>query len=336
MIVLDGAQGEAGGQVLRSALALSICTQQPFRMTNVRIHRDMPGLLRQHVAAVRAAADLANADTSGAQLGSRELMFRPRQCHAGDYSFEVGPGGSCSLILQTVLPALLLADAPSTVQITGGTHHRNAPPFDHLQRAFIPLLERMGAQIKLSLSGYGFQPSGSGGIRVDLSPSTLLPISIHERGARNSYFAEALVAGLPPDVGQRELTIIGRHLHLCTDQLQLRSLPSSVGRGNTLTITLAYQHVTEVFADFSEPGVHADAMAQNLVGEVERYLGSRAPIGPYLADQLLLPMALCGNGSLTTVAPSEHFISNAFVIEQFTGRRVVVEPHDELYRVRIA
>jgi RNA 3'-terminal phosphate cyclase (ATP) len=336
MIELDGAQGEAGGQVLRSALALSICTQQPFRMTNVRIHRDMPGLLRQHLAAVNAAADLANADTIGAQLGSRELIFRPRQCRGGNYTFDVGAGGSCSLILQTVLPVLLLADTPTTVQISGGTHHGHTPPFDSLQRAFIPLLERMNAQIKLSLSGFGFPPQGIGGIHLEVAPSTLMPIAIHDRGARISHFAEAYVAGLPPEVGRRELMTIARHLHWSTDQLHLKTLPPVVGRGNAMSVTLAYRHVTEVFSGFNEPGVRAESAAQNVAIEVESYLSRSAPVGPYLADQLLLPMALCGNGSFTTASSSAHFRSNASVIGQFTGRRILVEPVADAYQVTIA
>jgi RNA 3'-terminal phosphate cyclase (ATP) len=335
MIEVDGGQGEAGGQILRSALALSICTQQPFRLTNVRIHRDMPGLLRRHVAAISAAADIANADVNGAQIGSRELTFRPRQTHASDYTFDVGANGSCSLVLQTVLPVLLLATAPSTVRINGGTHHKGTPSFDCLQRAFIPLLEKMGAQITLSLSAYGFPPQGAGGLYAEIAPSTLTPIHVHERGARISQFAEAYVAGLPADVGQRELTTIARHLHWQSDQLHLRTLPATIGRGNAISVTLAYEQVTEVFTGFTEPGVRAETVAQQVALEVENYLSRSAPIGPYLADQLLLPMALCGSGSFTTMLPSAHFRSNSSVIERFTGRRVAIEPDGDNYRVTI-
>ena len=335
MIELDGGQGEVGGQILRSALALSICTQQPFRLTNVRIHRDMPGLMRRHVAAIDAAADIANADVSGAQLGSRELTFRPRRAHASNYTFDVGASGSCSLVLQTVLPVLLLADAPSTVQINGGTHHKGTPSFDCLQRAFIPLLEKMGAQINLSLSAYGFPPQGSGGLHAQIAPSPLKPIHIHERGARISQFAEAYLAGLPADVGQRELATIARYLHWQSEQLHVRTLPATTGRGNAISVTLAYEHVTEVFTGFTEPGVRAETVAQQIASEVESYLSRSAPIGPYLADQLLLPMALCGGGSFTTTVPTMHFRSNAAVIEQFTGRRVALELQGDSYRVTI-
>lgn len=335
MIELDGGQGEAGGQVLRSALALSICTQQSFRLSNIRIHRDMPGLLRRHVAAIEAAADVANADVTGAQLGSRELTFRPRRSHAGDYTFNIGANGSCSLVLQTVLPVLMLADGPSTVQINGGTHHRSAPSFDCLQRAFVPLLERMGAQVKLSLSGYGFPPHGSGGLHADIVPSALNGIAIHERGARVSQFAEAYLAGFPADVGQRELATIARQLRWNSDQLHVRTLPASNGRGNAISVTLAFQHVTEVFTGFAEPGVRAETVAQQVALEVAAYLDGSAPVGPYLADQLLLPMALCGRGAFTTTLPTAHFRSNVSVIESFTGRRVRVEANGDVYRVTI-
>jgi RNA 3'-terminal phosphate cyclase (ATP) len=336
MIELDGAQGEAGGQVLRSALALAICTRQAFRITNIRGSRDMPGLLRQHLAAISAAADVANADVSGAQLGSRELTFKPRQVHAGNYEFGVGASGSCSLILQTVLPALLFADAPSTVRITGSTHIKSAPAFDCLQRAFAPLLERMGARLQLSLIGYGFHPQGGGGIQADIVPSTLSPITLHERGARISQFAESFVAGLPIDVAQRELAAIGRELHWGSEQLHVRSLPAMIGKGNAITITLAYQNVTEVFAGFGEPGVRAEAVALAVAREAEQYLASAAPVGLYLADQLLLPMALCGGGSFVTGNLSSHVRSNIAVIEQFTGRRILTEPYVDAHKITIA
>ena len=335
MIELDGSRNEAGGQVLRSALALSMCTGQPFRISNIRLSRDMPGLLRQHLAAVNAAADICNADVTGAQLGSRELTFKPRSCHPGDYVFDVGMGSS-ALILQTVLPPLLLQQRPSTVRITGHTHVRNAPAFDCLQRAFTPLLERMGANVQVSLVGYGFHPQGGGGILAEITGSALYPLELHERGARISQFAESYIAGVPTDVAQRELATIGRLLHWSTDQLHVRSLPASVTRGNAIAITLAYQHITEVFTAVAEEGVRPDVLAQDVALEAEHYLAHSAALGSYLADQLLVPLALCGRGSFTTTAITAHVRSNAAVIEEFTGRRVLIEPYNDGYKIKIA
>jgi RNA 3'-terminal phosphate cyclase (ATP) len=335
MIELDGALSEAGGQVLRSALALAICTGQPFRITNIRTSRDMPGLLRQHLAAVNAAADISNAAVDGARLGACELTFKPRQCHPGAYNFDVGAASS-SLVLQTVLPPLLCAGGPSTVRIAGNTHIKNAPVFDCLQRAFLPLLERMGAQVRLSLIGYGFAPQGGGGIHADIAPSQLQPIDLHERGARISHFAESYIAGLPVDVAQRELAMLARLLHWSTEQLHVRSLPSNVSKGNAIAVTLAHQHVTEVFTAVGEQGVRAEALAQEVAQQVDHYLDRTAPIGPHLADQLLLPLALCGRGSFTTTAVTAHLRSNVQVIEAFTTRRIVITPAADAYKVTLA
>ncbi len=151
MIEIDGSKGEGGGQILRSSLSLSICTQQPFRITNIRANRDKPGLMRQHLTAVKAAGEICGGELIGAEIGSRELTFKPGRLKGGNYSFAIGTAGSSTLVLQTVLPPLLTAAEPSVVRITGGTHNRGSPPFDFLQRAFLPLIARMGAKVELEL-----------------------------------------------------------------------------------------------------------------------------------------------------------------------------------------
>lgn len=322
MIEIDGSQG--GGQILRSALALSLCTQQSFRIANIRANRDMPGLLRQHLTAVNAAADIANAVVSGAELRSSSLTFRPSKVRAGEYWFAMGTAGSSSLVLQTVLPSLLVIDEPSTVTISGGTHNMGAPPFDFLQRAFLPQIERMGARVQLDLVSYGFHPRGGGTIRAEIQPCPQLKqLHLHDRGAPVTTFAEAYVAALPLHVAQRELNMVGRMLNLSMDRLHVRSLPSDEGPGNALSITIAHQHVTEVFTGFGERSVRAEAVAEPPARQARAYLDARAPVGEHLADQLLIPMALAaGTSSFSTVGASDHLRTNALTIERFTGRRV--------------
>src|SRR5215510_1529252 len=185
MIEIDGASGEGGGQILRSSLSLAICTGQPFRIANIRANREKPGLMRQHLTAVKAAAEVCAGEVDGAELGSRALTFRPGKLAAGDYSFAIGTAGSCTLVLQTVLPPLLLATETSSIRITGGTHNKGSPPVDFLARAFLPLINRMGPKVNLELVRHGFYPRGGGEIRVDIVPSTKLePITLLERGAR--------------------------------------------------------------------------------------------------------------------------------------------------------
>jgi RNA 3'-terminal phosphate cyclase (ATP) len=336
MIDIEGSQGEGGGQILRSSLSLAICTQQPFRIANIRANRDKPGLMRQHLTAVKAAAEICDATVIGAELGSRELTFRPGKLSAGAYSFAIGTAGSCTLVLQTVLPPLLTASAPSTVRITGGTHNKSSPPFDFLQRAFLPLLGRMGANVAIELVAPGFYPRGGGEIRVTVTPAARLsPIEIHRRGERVRAYAEAYVAALPIHIGQRELEVIGERLGWPAEQLFLRGLSNDVGPGNVVTITLEHEHVTEVITGFGERGVRAETVATSAADEARDYLTATAPVGEHLADQLLLPMVLAGGGSFITTTVSQHVRSNAIVLEKFSGRKVMMEPMDAGYLIAI-
>jgi RNA 3'-terminal phosphate cyclase (ATP) len=132
MIELDGSAGEGGGQILRTALTSSMITSQPFRIANIRARRARPGLMRQHLVAAQAAARVSDAGTTGAEVGSQTLTFSPKEIKSGDYEFAIGTAGRCTLVLQTILPALLYGDATSTVRITGGTHNPMAPPVQFL------------------------------------------------------------------------------------------------------------------------------------------------------------------------------------------------------------
>jgi RNA 3'-terminal phosphate cyclase (ATP) len=329
MIEIDGSQGEGGGQILRSSLSLSICTQQPFRITRIRANRDKPGLKRQHLTAVRAAAEISAAEVEGADLGSRELTFRPGPVRAGNYSFAIGTAGSCTLVLQTVLPPLLTAGGESSVRVTGGTHNRGSPPFDFLQRAFVPLLARMGAPVDLTLASHGFYPRGGGEVRAHVTPASWSPFTLDARGQLRRCFAEAYVAGLSAQIGQRELATIAKHLAWPEDQLHLRALPSDMGPGNALTLTVEHENVTEVFTGFGEKQLRAEEVALAPANEAMAYLSATAPVGEHLADQLLLPLALGKGGSYRATSASAHLRSNALVIERFTSKRVRIQPSGE-------
>jgi RNA 3'-terminal phosphate cyclase (ATP) len=324
---IDGSHGEGGGQILRSSLTLAICTQQPFRITNIRANRDKPGLMRQHLTAVNAAAKICSAQVDGAELGSRALTFRPGRLAAGDYSFDIGTAGSCTLVFQTVLPALLTANGESRVRISGGTHNRGSPPFDFLARSFLPLLGRMGARVQLDLTRHGFYPRGGGEIRARISPAARLgALNLTQRGAWVRGYAEAYAAAIPMHVGQRELEVVGRKLGWSHEQLMLQALPNDVGPGNALTITLEHEDITEVFTGFGEKGVRAETVAEQAAAEARDYLSAAAPVGEHLSDQLLLPMALGEGGCFVTAVVTQHLRSNVAVIERFTQRRITIEP----------
>lgn len=318
MIVIDGSEGEGGGQMLRNALALSLITSLPFRIENIRGNRSRPGLMRQHVTAVEAACAVGGAECGGLAVGAAALSFAPGKVTAGDRHFAVGTAGSTSLVLQTILPALMLAEGPSKLVLDGGTHNMQAPPFDFVERTFLPILNRMGPRVSARLVRHGFYPAGGGRIEVEIEPAPdLQPIELIERGAALGVDAFALVAALPGEIAARELATVGKILGWPEESRHMRQLPDEVGPGNVVILEARFEHVTEIVTGFGKLGVSAKIVAEKAAGRMAGYLGSTAVAGPYLADQLLLPMALAGGGTFTTVKPSRHARTAADVIARF-------------------
>jgi len=331
MIELDGALGEGGGQILRTSLTLAMITGQPFRIRRIRAHRSRPGLMRQHLVAVQAASRICGGQASGAALGSQDLTFIPGPLRGGDYRFDIGSAGSCTLVLQTVLPALLKADTPSTLHLSGGTHNPMAPPLQFLQRAWCPRIAEMGAQVEVTLERFGFYPAGGGEVSATVHPcARLAPRTWMARGAPVAAYAESFTAAIPDRVGQCELDAVGAAMQWQGDRLRLRSLPPDQGPGNALMLTFEHAHVTEVFTAFGEKKVRAEDVAQRVAARARRYLDSGAAVAEYLGDQLMLPLALSGGGGFTVDEISLHARTNAQVIELFLPVRFRFERRDGL------
>ncbi len=337
MLTIDGSMGEGGGQILRSSLALSLCLGKAFRIIHIRARRDRPGLRRQHLAAVRAAAEISGAEVKGAEIGSLELAFAPGPVKPGDYRFAMETAASTTLVLQTVLPALMTADGPSVVTLEGGTHNPNAPPVDFLAQTYVPLIRRMGPQVDIRLERYGFYPAGGGRFSAIIEPSRALrPISLLDRGRILQQHACALVARLPRHIGERELGVLKRDLHLPDEALELREVTDSPGPGNAVTLSIRAEHITEVFTAFGQRGVAAEAVAAQLVREAKRYLAAGVPVGEHLADQLLLPLALAGGGAYVTLAPTQHTLTNMEVVRGFLDVGIKAEQVGEgVWRIEV-
>ncbi len=317
-ILLDGADGEGGGQILRSALTLSMITGQAFRLERIRARRAKPGLLRQHLTAVQAAATLSSAQVEGAYVGSRTLLFAPTTLSGGDYRFAIGTAGSCTLVLQTVLPALWYADMPASLQVSGGTHNPSAPPADFLIRTWLPIVRRMGVRCEIELLRHGFFPAGGGEVSARVEPGAPTRLDLVSRGELRASRATAIVAGVPVDVARRELAEAARRLPSLPElQAETRVLPAREGPGNALLIELEHSTVSEVFTGFGARGVPAEAVADQVASSVRAYLDSGAAVGEHLADQLLLPMALAGGGRLLTNHASSHLLTNLALIAKF-------------------
>ncbi len=326
MLSIEGSGGEGGGQILRSSRALSLITGNPFRIEKIRARRKNPGLLRQHLISVNAAAAVGKAELNGATLGSQYLTFIPQTINAGDYTFAIGTAGSAMLVLQTVLPALLVTDQPSTLELEGGTHNPFAPPFDFVSKSFLPILSRMGAKISARLDRYGFYPAGGGKAHFEIHPcAKLSPLDMNQRGEIVTQQARAIVANLPRNIAERELEVIGRKLGYEKEHLTVEETSNANGQGNLVMIAVESQSVTEVFTAFGERGVRAEDVATKVVKEARQYLQTDAAVGEHLADQLLLPMAIGSGGSFTTIEPSLHTKTNIDVIKMFLDVKITVE-----------
>ncbi|QTN29080.1 RNA 3'-terminal phosphate cyclase [Rhodoferax sp. AJA081-3] len=342
-VEIDGSQGEGGGQILRTALALSLITGKAFNLVNIRAKRPKPGLMRQHLACVQAAVAVGggpehcqavDADGNAVQIGASQLSFTPGPVHGGDYEFAVGSAGSCMLVLQTVLWPLALAAHASTIVLRGGTHNPMAPSATFLNR-MAPYFSGGGQSVyALEVQRHGFYPAGGGEVRVRIAPPAdgLAAIHLMERGARLEAWAECLHAGIPKGVAGRELDVLGRALGWTEDQLRDRALRSNEGPGNALQVILQFEHITEVLTAFGEKSISAEEVARTVLRETQAYLAHRAPVGEHLADQLMLPMALAAlqgkAGQYWATSMSEHTRTNAKVIEQFLPLRFVMDPLD--------
>lgn len=330
MLTIDGSQGEGGGQILRTALALSMCLGKPFRIFNIRANRRRPGLQHQHLAAVNAAASIAQANVEGAHKDSLTLVFKPGAITAGHFQFDIGTAGSTSLVLQTILPALMLASEPSTVVLKGGTHNPMAPSYEFLHYAFLPLVNTLGPNVEAILQRRGFAPQGGGQLYVSITPSMQLKsFNLTQRGDIVQRRAEVILANLPSHIAQRELAVIGTRLSIADEYLHFVVDNNTRGVGNVVSIIIESSNVTECFTVFGKKGLPAERVAEQAVNMVQAYQDVDVPIGSYLADQLLLLMALSGNSRFVTMQPSLHTLTNLAVIKNFMDRVISVQQLDD-------
>lgn len=329
---IDGAYGEGGGQIIRTSLALSLITGTPIHITNIRAGRKKSGLLRQHLACVKAAKAIGQAKVTGAELGSAEITFIPQTVQSGDYEFAIGSAGSTTLVLQTVLPALMLLEKPSRVTVSGGTHNPMAPPVEYIQNTFVPFLAKLGFGVALTCEQAGFAPLGGGSIRCDISPrktTETKPLDLTERGELLHINANVILAHVPFHVAEREFDSLKANL-IKDDKIvgklgEFKPVEyNGISQGNMAVATVHCTNHTETFTVLGDRKTSAETVGKRLAGQVKRYLNHSACVDEYTADQLLLPLALTGGGSFTAREISEHTRTQAYMIEQFLAVQVKI------------
>ena len=324
-IEIDGSRGEGGGQILRTSLALAILSRRPLHMRKIRAGRARPGLQRQHLACVEAAAKLCGATVRGADVGSQTLELVPGTQLASDLTIDIGTAGSTTLVVQTILIPAIAARRPLRATLIGGTHNPLAPPFEFLDRVFLPHLRAMGASVQLELSRHGVVPTGGGRIVVEVAAgSGLRPIALLEAGPIIAKRAIAIVARLPTHVAERELAVVRERLGVADEDCETRDVRG--GPANVLMIEVERAMSREIVTSHGEKGLRAELVAERACDELVHYLASDAPVGEHLADQLLLPMAVAGGGRFRFAGKlSLHASTNIDTIRAFLDVPIRIE-----------
>jgi len=342
-VYVDGSEGEGGGQILRTSLALACITGKPLHMEKIRAARRNPGLARQHVSCVHAARQICEGQCEGAALSSQVLHFQPGPVRGGDFTFDIGSAGSASLVVQTVLPALFLAGGPSTVTVTGGTHNPWAPPFDFLSETFLPAIAGSGFEARCELYKHGFFPAGGGKIALHIHPwqgGADHPISLCEPGGHREIHARIYTARLPGHIAERQRKLL-LHSGLSIKNIEHIEVTDSDGPGNCVMLRLVaassaawgWPGRTTVFTAFGQRGKPSEKVVGEVVGLAEDFLAAGAAADRFLADQLLLYMAISKAGCYTTNELSTHLTTNIETIKKFLPVNFAIEPQGRLYRV---
>ncbi|MGB2810041.1 MAG: RNA 3'-terminal phosphate cyclase [Sedimentisphaerales bacterium] len=334
-VFIDGSTGEGGGQILRTSLTLSCITGKSLHIENIRAARRNPGLANQHLSCVRAACQICNGQAQGATKGSQVLDFQPESVQSGDFHFDIGSAGSASLVIQTLLPALFLTDKPSTVTVTGGTHNPMAPPFDFLDETFLPAIANAGFDGICTLIRHGFYPAGGGKITFNIQPwqenKGKIIVLCHPNKEPQIY-GRIYTAKLPERVAQRQQTLLlqsGLNIRN-TEHIKVKD---SDGPGNCAMIRLCGSENTTVFTAFGMRGKPSEEVINEVVGLSEGFLARDAAVDRFLADQLLIYMAIVKAGSFTTNELSSHLQTNMEVIKKFLPVIFNVEQPKQTYRI---
>ncbi len=320
---MDGSHGEGGGQILRTALALSAVLRRPVLVKNIRARRPKPGLRSQHLTSVQLLAEMTDADVRGAALGSSELYFAPRTIRGGRYSVDVGTAGAVTLVLQTVVIPALFADSPVEIMIRGGTEVPHAPTVDYAENVFLRFLRDLGADVHISIERRGYYPRGGGKVVLRASPVGSIPAVRMLDMGDEPVDGVSVSAGLDPAIAERQ--------RAGAEQI-LRSSGHTVGRIDTVrisrsevlspgtSITLWSRRNYVGASALGERGVLAEVVGKRAARWYLRQIEPMAPFDANMGDQIVPVLFLAsGDSSVRIAEPTEHLVTNLWVCSLFFG-----------------
>ena len=321
---IDGNYGEGGGQILRSSLSLSAILNRPIRISRIRAGRKKSGLAPQHLTSVNAVAAITNAEVIGGRLGSQTLTFRPQRLSGGNYTFDIAEirpsAGALSLVFQSVAVPLSFAKVPSTVTLRGGTHVPWSPTVHYLQEIFMPMAAKFGFQGSIQLNRWGWYPKGGGEAIAKVQPSTAWRgAQLQYRGKLQAIYGISAASNLPEHIINRQHNQIRKRLEQFDSPVTIERIKGkSLGQGTLVFLKAEFENVQAGFSALGARGKPAERVADEACQALADFLESDAAIGPYLADQLILPMALArGESRFTTSQITRHLTTNIWLVEQF-------------------
>ncbi|MBI4824780.1 MAG: RNA 3'-phosphate cyclase [Nitrospirae bacterium] len=328
MIEIDGSFGEGGGQILRTALSLSCLRGLPFRMFNIRTKRRKPGLMPQHLMAVKSLALISGASVKGDSIGSTQLFFEPKEVKSGDYYFDIGTAGSTSLLMQALLLPLVFSRGQSSLTLKGGTHVPMSPPFHYIKDAFISMLKRLGIDISAEISSYGFYPKGGGKVRFLIEPAkTLRHMNFIERGDIISIKGLSGVGNLSLSIAQRQKDSTLKALGSLDILPEIETVEvNSIGQGTFVFLSVDSEGSNSGFSALGQRGKRAETVGQETAEKFLDYYRTGSCLDPHMADQLIPYLALIKDTiGFTTSKVTGHLLTNLWVTEKFLGIKYEIE-----------
>lgn len=340
IIAIDGSFGEGGGQILRTALSLSAITQRPFEIYKIRAQRKTPGLSHQHLQAVNATASICNAKVIGNHLRSTDLKFFPGEIQAGNYHFDIGTAGSVSLVLQTIFYPLSLADKPSSVTITGGTHVSHSPCIDYLTQQWLYFLKQIGFIAGIQTLRAGFYPRGGGEVITTIHPKgPQHPVHLEGRGKLLTVYGLSTISNLDSTIAQRQQAQAKKKLleRNIPHDIGIADLPAA-GKGTMLLLVGKFEQSQCCYFSLGAIGKRAETVADEACNEFFCFLETKGVIDEFLADQLIVPLALTkGTSQYLTPRITQHLLTNVEIVKLFLPATIdVIGNLDEEGLVKIA
>jgi len=333
MLQIDGSQKSGSGTILRLSVALSAITQQNLHIKNIRHNRKQPGLRPQHLQSVNTAAKLCNAQTKGAQLGSRELWFNPDIITGGEITIEIGTAGSISMLLLTVLP--MCAYAKKTVKIhvkRGGTDVRYAPTINYMNHILLPTLEKMGLKATIYIKKYGYYPKGMGEATLEVTPcSNLKPINL----TKPCKITE--IEGISVCTFLEKQNVAQRQAQKATEILEKNGFNTNIQvvndqsnkfqKGSSITLWTKTDTDSIIGADaIGERRKTSEAVGKEAAENLLKELKSKATVDVHLGDMLAPYIGLAdGSSAYLTRKITEHIHTNIWLTEKILGTKIHVK-----------